>query len=71
MYRLVYKIERDFICHDNWIKWFCLTYPHRYFKKKYSKDNHLGILTGKTYTQYKRLWFYKVRNDFCTIGKYI
>lgn len=55
MYKLVYKIEIDFIWHDNWIEWFCLTYPHRYFETSYSVDNHLGILSEKTYPQYKRL----------------
>lgn len=71
MYRLGYKIERDFISYDIWIGCFSLSYPHREFKKKYSVDNHLGILTGETYPQYKRLRFYKVRDDLCTLGKYI
>lgn len=54
VYRLGYKIEIDFICHDIWIRCFCLTYPHRDFKIFHSVDNHLGILTGKTYPQYKK-----------------
>lgn len=44
MNMVVYKIERDFIWHDNWIRRFCLTYPHRDFKNFNSVDNHLGIL---------------------------
>lgn len=60
MYRLVYKIEIDFIWHNIWIEWFCLTYPHRDCKIFYSVDNHLGILIGKTYPQYKRLDIYSI-----------
>lgn len=71
MYRLVYKIEWDFIWCDIWIRCFCLTYPQIDFKEKYSVDNHLGILSKKTYPQYKRLIVYKVCNNLCTLGKFI
>ena len=71
MYRLGYKIEKDFISYDIWIRCFCLTYPLRDFKIFHSVDNHLGILTGKTYPQYKRLRFYKVHDDLCTLRKQI
>lgn len=67
MYRLVYKIEIDFIWPYNWIGCFCLNYPHRDFKICYSVDNHLGILSEKTYPQYKRLYIYNIQKDLCTL----
>ena len=67
MYRLAYKIEIDFIWHGIWIEWFCLAYPHRDFKIFYSVDNHLGILSKKTYPQYERLDIYNIQKDLCTL----
>ena len=71
MYRLVYKIKIDFIWHDIWIGCFCLAYPHRDFKIFYSVDNHLGILSEKTYPQQKRFDTYNILKDLCTSEKYI